>query len=117
MKMTPQELRDLADQIEEEGKIRKKGYLKFDLYKFESDHHGGMIFEKDWGPFWLSTKEEKEKTIEQFKNRFSLLLKEGTEFFCYIVDGKEEWYDENCEVECVDKVWADKYLRDIVEVI
>ncbi len=118
MKMTPQELRDLADKMEEEAKIRKKGYLKFDLYNFDSDRGHGMVYERDWGSFWLLTKGEQEKIIEDFKNRFSLVLKKGSEFVCYIVDGEEEWYDNlNYGVEAVDKVWADKYLIDIVEVI
>lgn len=100
-----------------EDKIRKKGYLKHDLYNFNTDHYQGMVFRKPWGSFWLLTKEQQDKLIEEFKSRFSLVLKEGAEFVCYIVDGKEEWYDnENYGVEGVDETWAAEYLRGITKV-
>lgn len=116
--MTPKELRDLADKIERENIVVKKGYLKMDLYNFHSDSYHCLSFKESWGDFWLYNKKQKEDFIQDFISRFDLVLPEGTEFVCYLVDGKETWYDNiKYGVEEVDEKWAKKYLRDIVDVI
>jgi hypothetical protein len=116
--MTPQELRALADKLEKESKIAKKGYLKEDLYSFTSDQSYGMVFAKSWGRFWFLTKEEQNKIIKEFKNKFSLVLKKDTEFVCFIVDNEEKWFDNvNYGIEGVDQNWAKTYLTNVQEVI
>lgn len=121
--MTSDQLRGYADKTGSEGeneledKVKKRGYLKCDLYSFESDRVQRIAFEKSWGDFWLFTKNHQQKMIKEFEDKFSLVLKEGTEFVCYVVNGVEEWYDNvNYGVEGVSKEWAEKYLRDIEEV-
>lgn len=45
-----------------------------------------------------------------------LSAKAGTQFDCYIVDGKELWYDsEGIGIEEMDAEWAVRNLRDIKE--
>lgn len=115
--MTPDELRDLADAIEQESIVRKVGYLKEDLYNFSSDDSSGICFHQEWGDFWLKTKSERDALIAKFSSNFKKVLDKGTKFNCYFVDGKELWYDSvNYGVEEMSKEWAEKWLVDIQEV-
>lgn len=118
--MTPQQLRELADKKEkdDENKIIKVGYLKMDLYSFESDHYSKILFAEDWGDFWLKTNEEMLAIIESFKEKFKLVLPKGSKFVCYHYDDQDFWFDdENVGVEQVDNNWAEKYLENISIVV
>lgn len=115
--MSPQELRKLADKKEQENVVRKVGYLKCDLYNFQSDRNGSINFSASWGSFWLKTKEEKDDLIREFKSRFEKVLKKGTKFVCFITDGEECWFDdENYGVESMTTAWAAEWLENQTDV-
>ena len=114
-KMTPQQLRDLADKKEQElaNKISHVGYLKEDLYNFHSDSGSNMEFHLPWGNFWLKTKEQKDKLIKSFEGRFELALRKGAKFVRYAEE--KLWYDEDYGVEGMNDDWAQAYLENIEE--
>lgn len=112
--MSPKELRELADKKEKENKPTKTGFLKEDLYYFESDSSNGLSFFQTWGIFWLKTVEQMEYLKSLFSSRFKKVLPKGTQFLCYTIDGEDFWYDcINCGVEEMDNSWAEKYLENI----
>lgn len=112
--MSPEELRELANKKEEENNPVKVGFLKMDLYGFQSDSYESMSFKKSWGNFWLKTEKQKSATIEEFKSRFEKVLEKGAKFVCYMIDGEESWFDdEGYGVENMDNKWANKYLENI----
>jgi hypothetical protein len=93
---------------EEEQKPKKFGFLKEDLYVFDKE----LDVMEEYG--WIFSKTKKNEIMKDFSNRFSLALKSGTEFTCYIDDNQEQWYDcDNYGIECQDKEWAEEYLIDI----
>ena len=104
--LNPQQLRELANQIERESVPIKEGYLKEDLYHFSSHYESP--------PDWLTTKQEKDNHIQKYIERFELAIPKGTKFFCYFIDLTECWCDTiNYGVEDQNKEWASKYLENI----
>jgi hypothetical protein len=65
---------------------------------------------------WVFTPEEKDQQLEEIiDNLFTLAIKKGESFTCFInEDGEEEWYDDvGYGIECMDAKWAEKYLTNI----
>ncbi len=115
--LTPQQLRDLADKKEVENRVVKSGYLKTDLYNFDSNSIDGLFFTKSWGDFWLKSNDEKLRLIQEFDSRFKKVLDKGTKFICFNRDGKEHWSDNiNYGLDGLSGEWAEKYLENIVEI-
>lgn len=113
--MNSKQLRELADKMDEEDIVRKIGYLKEDYYSFDSDGNG-FVFSQPYTDFWLLTKKEKIKLINQFESKFELVLLKGTKFNCYVIDGKECWFDDvGYGVEMMNSKWAEKNLENINE--
>jgi len=111
--MTPEELRELADQKEAEGKIVKKGVLKHDLYE---SFVGKQYYPIDFG-HWLITEEQRNETIEDFKKELPLVLKKGTPFVGLNFENGISWFDDiNYGCEDQSEEWANKNLENIVEV-
>ena len=107
--MTPEQLRKLADSIEEEqnNKVVKIGYLKHDLYinysvRLPENHT------------FIYTKKTFDKFIDKIKNEFDI-LKKGTKFICFF--GEDGWFDNiNYGLECLDDKWAEENLERIEEI-
>ena len=121
--MTPDELRALADEKEEQSKPIKKATLKHDLYRFDSDSgfpYGTirLAIPEKFKHHWLYTKEERDEILENFKSQindcFKHTLDNGTEFLCFKYDGKEQWEDADFgEIEGADNNWAKTHLTNI----
>ena len=83
----------------------KTGTLRHDLYFIEDDYRCEQ---------WHCTKSEKDEIIQSM---FSLILKKGAKFECYIENGIESWYDcANIGFECMPEYWADKHLDQILKI-
>lgn len=112
--LSPKELRELADKKEAENKVAKVGYLKCDLYNFNSDASWNGICFKKSTDFWLYTEKTKDKIIKEFIDRFSMVLPKGAKFVCFVIDGEDQWFDDvNYGVEGMDAKWAEKWLENI----
>jgi len=104
--MTPAELRLLADKKEKESKVIKTAFLKHDLYNFDPD-------KVELLPQWYITKEQIEAQMSNIKMGISLILPKGTEFECYLVNGKESWFDTaNYGIEDMPEDWAKQNLEN-----
>lgn len=120
--MSPDELRALADQKEQEAKPLKHATLKHDLYRFDSDSgfpYGTirLAIPDKFKHHWLYTKEERDEILEIFKSQieenFELTLKKDAKFMCFSYEGTEQWEDvEFNEVEA-DDTWAKTHLTNI----
>lgn len=89
------------------SEIYKKGYLKFDLYKFDPKQNL-----KD--EFLFKTEKEKNQAIENFSSGFCLYFKKGTEFVCYLDRGEELWCDNvSQDIIDMDRYWAAEHLENI----
>lgn len=107
--MSPHELRVLADKKEQEDKIQKIGYLKHNLYSLDTDDDLSASFRE--GLFCIE-KSEKEEIENKVKSLFKITAKKNTKFVCFIIDGKECWFDdENIGIESMPQEWAEKNLR------
>lgn len=117
MKLTLEEKELILKKRKEEDdeKPKKVGYLKEDLYSYANDRDCDLHFCSDLSmDFWLATEQQKENFIKEFVEHFKRVLKKGDKFVCFIVNGKEEWYDDvNYDVECMNKEWAETYLENI----
>lgn len=106
--MTPSELRELANKKEKESKACRVGFLKHDLYYKAHLMTDDDVFEFEYGVMTLS---EVKKAIEDFKNKFELVLKKGTKFLSYMRNGEEYWFDcANHGLEDMSLKWANKHL-------
>lgn len=115
--MTPQQLRKLADEKEENSKPIKEGFLKEDLYSFDGDSSNYNAYFIKHRDFWLYSKKTKDEIIKDFASKFALVLKAGTKFVCFLDKGKETWFDDvNYGVESMSEEWAEKYLVNIQKV-
>lgn len=120
--MTPDELRALADEKEEQSKPIKKATLKHDLYRFDSDSgfpYGTvrLAIPEKFKNHWLYTKEERDEILQFFKSQieenFILTLEKDAKFLCFSYEGTEQWEDvEFNEVEADDN-WAKTHLANI----
>lgn len=111
--MTPNELRKLADEKENEEWVEiKEGFLKEDIYSMNCLNDYLKYNTKIDINFITETEKRK---IERDFDQFEKLLKKGTRFLCY--DFKEEgqlWFDDvNCGIEEQSNDWAEKYLENI----
>ena len=98
--MNSKQLRELADKMDEEDIVRKIGYLKEDYYSFDSDGNG-FVFSQPYTDFWLLTKKEKIKLINQFESKFELVLPKGTKFKKLVFGGNNarRWVIEGAELK------------------
>jgi len=115
--MSPDELRALADQKEQEHSIRKTGFLKHDLYDYSTRlGYGGLTYTHD--VHVPVTPQERAAIIEEFSNTFDLILPRGTKFCCFICDGEEVWEDDlNWGLQIInDPSWVEKHLENVQEV-
>lgn len=110
---SPAELRKLADQMEEEDRPIKTATLKHDLYDIESQYSGSNRAFYIEAVDWYFDEKFKNKLLEDFKNSINIVLKKGTQFNCYLIAGREAWYDENSEIENMDSAWAGRHLENI----
>ena len=90
---------------EESQKPIKIGYLKHDLYRYNM---GISYFKIDK---WLFSFKEKEELHKNFEDKFTL-IPIGTELVCYLEDGVELWYDDDC-LAGMDENWAKDNLENI----
>jgi hypothetical protein len=108
-KMTPAELRKLADTKEQKGdEFVKEGFLKHDLYEYNENSNINLsIYD-----FWLFTKEDMDELLAI--PRFEKVLSKGTRFICFIDNDEENWYD-NIEygIESMSSEWAEEHLENI----
>lgn len=115
--MTPKELRELANKKEKEDKPIKFGYLKCDLYAFQSTvGYNGIHFYKMKNVEFLQSKEQKDELIKEFASRFIKVVSKGDRFECYLDDNIETWWSEFGDVESMDSEWAEKYLENITKI-
>lgn len=115
---SPQELRELADKLENEPKLLKTGTLKHDLFDFSNSYRGmsGVSFHLPNFNDWYFTEEFKNEIVENFSKSFTLIAAKGTLFNCYSDEDGEFWSDdEGIGIEDMDAVWADKHLTNIQE--
>ena len=112
-KMTPRELRDLAEEMEQAGakedKPDKVGKLRHDLYMSDDSY--------TIDDYELYTKKECNSMLK-FENIFNLRAKKGTTVFGYNQEGSEEcyWWSEDDTIEGMPNVWAEKNLIGIKEI-
>lgn len=112
--MNAAELRALADQKDAEEIPIKEGFLKEDLYDFDSPSgHGGIYYHRSDFPCCFFTKADKTEAIEDFKSKFKLVIKKGTRFVAYFYSGEVLWFEENHNLEEMSADWANKNLENI----
>lgn len=111
-KLSPKELRDLADKMEEPVLI-KEGFLKKDLYQFTSETGMPYYYNNDYD--WIFDKQAMNNMISEFKERFENVLPKGTRFVCYRdYEGNEMWYDDiGYGLDNKDNEWAKENLCKI----
>lgn len=111
-KLSPKELRDLADKLEEPVLI-KEGFLKKDLYQFLSETGMPYYYNNDYD--WLFDKQAMKDMILDFTGRFEIVLHKGTRFVCYRdCEGNEDWYDDiGYGLDNKDNEWAKQNLCKI----
>lgn len=108
--MTPEELRKLADEKEDElNSVIKEGILKHDIY-----HHGIERITPSQYLDWNFTKDEFDQFINNISNHMlKLMIPKETRFICYNDCGIEFWTDDiNFGIEA-DNDWAEKHLENI----
>ena len=100
--MTAVELRALADEKEQEelnqNKIIKTGTLKDDLYSFNC-----RDFE-----YAYHLKTDVNKICD-----LALVAKKGTEFFCWLNDGREIWAEESGDIDLNSQGNISNWLTNI----
>jgi tRNA G10 N-methylase Trm11 len=97
---------------EEEQKPKKIGFLKEDIYDF----NGYSLSQDIRGCYYVSAS-LKDKMVTDFINSFTLGLKAGAKFVCFIEDNQEQWYDEeNYGIEAKDTEWANERLYNITKI-
>lgn len=114
--MTPEQLRKLADEKEASNKPCKMGFLKHDMYEFYDEKYPRPKYMK-------CTKENKDKIIQEFSEKFEKIAEKGAKFVCYkdeerarIAGTEYLWYDENGFFEEMDDEWAKENLDNIVDI-
>lgn len=112
--MTPEELRELADEKENDGKVVKTGMLKHDLY--EGFYDRNRYEHIDFG-HWLITKDQRDRLIEDFKRELCLVLPKGTKFVALKFGNEISWFDDiNYGCENQSEEWANENLENIIEI-
>ena len=110
--MTPQELREYADKLEQENKPIKSAVLKHDIYYF-GNWSKNYILDTD---LFSYSKDQIDEFVEDFKNNFSFQSKKGTKFFYYKINEKTcRWYSEDGQIENVDEIFEKAHLENIVD--
>lgn len=112
--MTPQQLRELADRMEEEQKPIKTGRAKQAIYAWDGCNlELPDKFRRDQSYFFESEKSEIMHDLnKQVAESFCLIAAPGDLFYCYNFDGKELWANNEMEE---GPEWARKNLIDIQE--
>lgn len=105
-------------QQDDSDKVKRVGYLNRDLYQYDVANACSLSFRADSDKlFWLCDEKQKKKWKKKFNEHFKLVLKKGTQFVCFIWNGKENWYDNvDYGIECMDDKWALEYLENISDV-
>ena len=111
--MSPSELRALADKLEEESKVVKIGYLKYDLYDYKPYNWDDRSPKSRYHCHYY-TKGDRKRFLKTVSERFKLFLKKGTKIFCRLIDGRESWGNEDGKfVEYMSAEAANVYLENI----
>lgn len=115
--LSPDQLRALADQKEQEAKVRKIGFLRHDLYDFPSVvGYSGLHYHRGDIQFPL-TPAERDDAIKKFTRGFKMILPRGLRMNCYLIDGEEVWSDDDGNLEIInDARWVEKHLERVEEV-
>lgn len=113
---TPEELRALADKMEQESQPIKVATLKHDLYDFHAQYAGtNRAYYIEDVEDWYFTEEVKKQLVQDFLDKFEIMAHKGVRFVCYCIDGEETWFDdENIGIENMSSEWAEKNLENFV---
>lgn len=107
MKLSEKEKRVILESRKKEAdKLPKMiGYTKEDLYQVND-------YKRE---YWFVSASERKEIIDDFVNNYiELSVSAGTQFDCFIEDGKEAWYDtESGLFSNMSAEWAKKYLCNI----
>jgi len=99
----------------------KEGFLKHDLYGFNSQYTGqptsfdiNCYCDVD---VYSMTKEEANDVIENFKAHIIPYIKKGVRFVCYRYNNRDWWYDDiNYGLEQLGNIWAAKHLENVRDI-
>ncbi len=112
LELTPEEENLILEKRkkEESNKARKIGFLKEDIYEYDPPLG-------KFGLWSFLSESGKNTEIKIFKSCFRKTLSAGSEFSCYVENGKDCWYDNNgCGYECLDSHWAKENLINIQDI-
>jgi len=110
--MSPEALRELADKKEDFPV--KEAFLKQDFYWIESNDSKLQKIVAEAEDYSRLDASKLASLKHQFSTLFTISVKKGTRFVCYIEDGRECWYDDtNFGIENMNGDWAKQHLNNI----
>jgi len=109
-----EELKLIIAHREKESRVVKEGFLKEDLYTFDSSKgYSGIHYHINMGDEYF-TSEQVDDVVNDFKSHFKLALEKGTRFVAFWYYDSLMWYDDvGYGIEEMEDDWAEKYLEPI----